>query len=124
MSHKGKTQLTYIFTVPPDLVAEGDRLFESHAAWMERTHPRDGDQALLSYTVVKGPEPSNPLDGSSKLTGNTNFVLSEIYETPAGVDNHVREAAESWEDLGTFEEWAGKANISAIQGSEILHSLW
>ena len=33
MSHKGKTQISFIFTAPPDLVAEGDRIFASHAAW-------------------------------------------------------------------------------------------
>ena len=35
MSHKGNTQLTVIFTATPDLVEEGDRIFESHAQWME-----------------------------------------------------------------------------------------
>ena len=31
MSTQGKTQLTIVFTAPPDLVAEGDRIFASHA---------------------------------------------------------------------------------------------
>ena len=85
MSHKGKTQLTIVFTAPPDLVAEGDRIFASHAKWMRNTHSREGAKALLHYNVVKGPELSNPMDPSSKPTGNTSFVLTEVYETPAGV---------------------------------------
>ena len=60
MSHKGKIQLMYLFVVPPDQVAEGDRIFGSHGPWMEATHHRTGDKALLSYNVSKGPELSNP----------------------------------------------------------------
>lgn len=59
VSHQGKTQVTFICTATVDQVAEGDRLFASHAAWMERTHYRDGELALLRYNIVKGPELSN-----------------------------------------------------------------
>ena len=73
MSHKGRTQITFIITAEPDQVAEGDRLFASHAAWIDKTHHRDGDLALLLYNVVKGPELSNSLDPGSASTGNTCF---------------------------------------------------
>ena len=53
MSHKGKIQLMFIFVAPPDQVAEGDRIFRSHGPWMEATHHREGDKALLSYNVSK-----------------------------------------------------------------------
>ena len=36
MSQKGKIQLTFIIIAPADQVAEGDRLFASHAPWMEK----------------------------------------------------------------------------------------
>ena len=88
MTYHGKTQLIGIFIPPPDQVAEGDRIFKSHRAWMEATHYRDGEKALLSYNVSNGPEPSNPTDPNSAPTGNTCFVLSEIYETRAGVLDH------------------------------------
>lgn len=55
MSHTGKSRLIIMFTVGPDDVAEGDRIFASHAEWM-KGHPRKGDAALLGYTVSKGPE--------------------------------------------------------------------
>ena len=53
MTYLGKTQLIAIFIVPPDQVAEGDRIFKSHRAWMEATHYREGEKALLSYTCPR-----------------------------------------------------------------------
>ncbi len=124
MSHKGKTQLTVIMTVSPDLVGEGDRIWASHAAWMEKTHYREGELALLLYNLVKGAELSNPLDPTSPPTGNTNFVLTEVYESPAGIEDHWKQAAESWEDFGAFMEWAGKIKVVTQHGSPVIHSLW
>jgi hypothetical protein len=43
VNYTGNAQLIMIFVAPPDLVAEGDRIFKTHAAWMERTHYREGD---------------------------------------------------------------------------------
>jgi hypothetical protein len=124
MSYEGKRQITLTCTVTPDLVAEGDRIFASHAEWMERTHYRDGDLALLRYNIVKGPELSNPLDPSSEPTGNTTFVLTEIYESPAGVEDHWKQGFESWEDIGAFVDWLQKGKLTMSHGSPIIHSLW
>ena len=124
MSHKGKTQVTFIFTASPDLAAEGDRIFASHAAWMEKTHHRDGQLALLVYNVVKGAELSNPLDPSSSPTSNTNFVVTEVYESPAGLEDHWKQGAEGWEDFAAFLEWAGKVKVAVLHGSPVIHSLW
>ena len=52
MSHKGKVQLTVIFTATPDVVEQGDQVAESHAAWMAESHYREGEKALLRYNVV------------------------------------------------------------------------
>ena len=125
MSHNiGKTQITIIFIAPPNLVAEGDRIFASHAAWMERTHYKEGELALLRYNIVKGPELSNPLDPSSKPTGNTMFVLDELYETQAGLDDHWKQAAESWKDFGAVAEWAGKCKVVTSHGGKVIQGLW
>jgi hypothetical protein len=75
MSEIGKTHIVIMWTVGPDDVAEGDRLFESHGKWMTG-HSRTGDAALRSYSISKGPELSNPLDPDSSPTGNTIFVLA------------------------------------------------
>ncbi|MCZ6879383.1 MAG: hypothetical protein O7G29_14720 [Acidobacteria bacterium] len=70
MSHQGKVQISIIFTATPDLVEQGDQIFESHAQWMAESHHREGEKALLQYNVSKGAELSNPLDPSSAPTGN------------------------------------------------------
>ena len=124
MAQKGNIQLTIIFTATPDLVAEGDRIFGSHAAWMAESHHRDGELALLSYNVVKGPELSNPLDPSSTPTGNTSFVLTEVYATQAGMDDHWKQGVETWSNFGAFAEWAGKIQVAVLHGSPVIHSLW
>ena len=66
---------------------------------MEATHHRTGTKALLSYNVSKGPELSNPIDLDPAPTGNTYFVLTEIYETEAGVADHFQHTTASWKDF-------------------------
>lgn len=124
MSHQGKIQLTIIITATPDLVAEGDRIFESHAKWMAESHHRDGEKALLRYNLVKGPELENPLDPSSAETGNTSFTLMEVYESEAGVADHWRMGAETWNDFPALADWAGRCQVTALHGAPIIHSLW
>ena len=54
MTYRDKIQLTLIIIAPPDQTAEGDRLFRSHGSWMEATHHRTEEKALLSYNVSTG----------------------------------------------------------------------
>ncbi len=124
MSNKGKIQLTFLIIAPPDQVAEGDRLFRSHAPWMEATHHRNGDKALLSYNVSKAPELSNPLDPSSAPTGNTCFILSEIYETDAGVAEHFQQSASSWQDYPALLKWMERCTVTGLPAAPIINSLW
>lgn len=124
MSHKGKIQLTLVITAPPDQVEEGDRIFRSHAPWMEETHPRDGEKALLRYSVSKAPELTNPMDPGSAPTGNTCFILDEVYETEAGVENHMQEAQSSWKEFPAVVEWMGKCKLTGVPAARIINSLW
>lgn len=124
MSHKGKVQLTFIIVAPPDQVAEGDRLFRSHGPWMEATHHRKGDKALLSYNLSKAPELSNPLDPRSAPTGNTCFILSEIYETNSGVADHFEMSASSWQDFPALVKWMEKCTVIGLPAATIINSLW
>ena len=124
MAHKGKIQLTFVIVASSDLVEEGERLFRSHAPWMEETHHREGDKALLSYDVSKAPELSNPMDPSSAPTGNTSFILSEIYETEAGVADHMQQAEASWPDFSAFLEWMEKCKVTGVAAAPIINSLW
>ena len=124
MSHKGKVQLTFIIIAPANQVAEGDRIFGTHAPWMEAAYHREGATALLSYNVSKAPELTNPMDPSSAPTGNTCFVLSEVYETEAGVTDHFKQAAESWKHFPALGQWFEKCKITAVPAEPIINSLW
>ena len=124
MAHQGKVQLTIVIIAPPDQVQEGDRIFESHAPWMEATHHRTGDKALLIYDVSKAPELSNPLDPSSPETGNTCFILSEVYESEAGVTDHFQQATSSWDDFPAFVKWMENCKVTAVPAAPIFNSLW
>lgn len=124
MAHNGKVQLTYVIVAPPDQVEEGERIFRSHGPWMERTHHRDGEAALLSYDVSKAPELSNPFDMSSEPTGNTVFILSEVYESEAGVQDHFQQAMESWDDFPALVDWLGKCSVTGLPAAPIGNSLW
>ena len=124
MSHKGKIQLIFLFVAPPDQVAEGDRIFRSHGPWLEATHHRTGDKALLSYNVSKAPELSNPVDSNSAPTGNTIFILNEIYETSAGVADHFQISQSSWQDFPALLKWLEKCKVTGLPAAPIVNSLW
>ena len=68
MNYTGKAHFSLIFTAPPELESEGDRLFSLHAAWMEETHHREGEKALLQYNVAK----------NSDDDGNIRFVIEQL----------------------------------------------
>jgi hypothetical protein len=124
MALTGKTQLLLTWVATPDKVAENDRIAASHAAWMAKTHHREGDKALLSYNFSKGPELANPLDPASAPTGNTRYVLSEVYETPAGIADHWGQAQQSWSDLGAMIQMVASCNPQMLHNGSIARSLW
>jgi hypothetical protein len=123
MSNLGKTHIIIMWTVGPADVAEGDRIFASHAEWI-KGHPRQGDTALLSYSISKGPELANPLDPNSAPTGNTIFVLDEFYESPAGVPRHWEDAIANWKDLGAIVEWSAKGKVATLHSGTAVQALW
>jgi hypothetical protein len=50
-------------------------------------------------------------------------VLSELYESSAGVVEHWRLAVESWEDIPAFMAWS-KGKAATPHGGGILQALW
>ena len=123
MSHMGKSHLVIVFTVGPDDVAEGDRLFASHGEFMKR-HPREGDLALLDYSVSKGPELSNSLDPNSEPTGNTSFVVDEYYESPAGIARHWQDTTDNWPEMSSdAPAWFAKATIATLHNGTAVQAL-
>ena len=124
MTRKGKTQLLITFVASPDKVDKLDRLVESHGSWMAETHHRDGPNALLSYNFSKGPELANPLDPNSEATGNIRYVLSEVYESPAGIGEHWAESQKSYGDFGALVDMVASCNPQTLHGGSIAESLW
>jgi len=124
MVRKGKVLLNYVIVAPADAVEEGKRIFASHGPWMQATHPRDGEAALLSYDVAIAPELSNPLDVDSDPTGKTCFILTEVYDSEAGVRNHFSEAGSSWNDFPALAEWLGRCRMYGTPAAPIVNSLW
>jgi hypothetical protein len=119
----GKTHIIIMWTVGADDVAEGDRIFASHGEWM-KGHPREGDEALLSSTISKGPELSNPLDPTSAPTGKTIYVLDEYYASPAGVPRHWKDAMDNWKDIGAIVEWSAKGTVATLHSGTVVQALW
>ena len=124
MARVGCTQLTYVIVAPPELAEEGDRVFRSHQKWMEATHHREGEKALLSYEVSRTPELSNPLDPNSEPTGNTIFVLSEVYRSDAGVIDHFEQAAATWVDYDAMVRLMQSSGATLVPRARVLYSLW
>jgi hypothetical protein len=123
MAYHNNTQLTLIIIAPSDQAAEGDRLFQSHGSWMESTHYRTGHKALLSYNVSKTAELSNPMDLNSAPTGNTCFILSEIYESKDGVVDHF-EQTNRWGEFPAMLKWMEKCKVTFVSAASIFNSLW
>ena len=112
MNYTGKAQFSLTCVAPPDLETEGDRIFSLHVAWMEETHYREGEKALLQYTVAK----------RSDDDGNIIFVLTEVYETMAGVEDHYKQAGDvEWRD--DWDKFIDQCQVIA-GGASIVHSLW
>ena len=124
MAYQGKVQLTLVFIAPPDQVAEGDRIFRSHAPWMKETHHRSGDKALLSYTLSKAPELSNPMDPSSAPTGKTIFVIDEYYASPAGIARHWQDSADNWPDMSAVLARGAKGEVATLHNGTAVQALW
>ncbi len=121
---EGKIQLLIVAVANAEQTVEGNRLFAAHAPWMKATNHQDGDKALLRYNVSTAPELSNPMDPESEPTGNTIFILAEVYETGAGVADHFEKAAASWDDYDAFMAWVGATNATVVPAAPIAHSLW
>jgi hypothetical protein len=118
----GKVRLTFTIVTSNQLAPEGDLLFKSHAAWLKATHHHTGPKALLSYDVSKMAELTDPTNLSSKPTGNTIFVLNEVYESEAGVLDHF-EQTPGWKDWPKFDAWMKKSKVTKVASGKIMQSL-
>ena len=118
----GKTKLTFTIVAPGNIAQEGKQLFLSHATWMKSTHSRSGSKALLSYDVSEMDELTNPTDLKSKSTGKKVFILSEVYESPTGVEDHFARTPD-WKDWPKFDAWLKKCKVTKASSTTIFNSL-
>jgi len=124
MARKGKVLLNYVIIAPEADAEEGRRIFGSHGPWMEATHHRGGDKALISYDVAIAPELSNPFDPSSEPTGRTCFILTEVYESDEGVEDHFSRAGSSWDEFPALGAWLERCELYGVPAAPIVNSLW
>lgn len=109
-----RTQWSFMCVCPAELEAEVDRIFASHAEWMRRTHHRQGDKALLQYPIAEGPDDD----------GAVVYAMTEIYQSPAGPEDHAKQAHESWEDFPAWQTLIDKCEGPWVNNGVIEHSLW
>jgi hypothetical protein len=124
MSQKGNIMFSMTFIVGPENKAEGETFLASHAKWMEKSHHKVGELALLSYNIAKSPEYTNPMDPTSAPTGNTIYTLCEVYKNPEGLADHWKQTQANWADFGAMVAWSGKVKTTILHGSPIEYSLW
>lgn len=122
MSTSDTRQIIFILTVPHSLLADAERLVASHAAWVTGTHDREGEGALLGYSLVRGEELSNPMDLASPPTGNTLFAITETYATEAGVADHWRRSL-SWDDFRPFLELVSKVKVTVMPSATVVSDI-
>ena len=90
----------------------------------EGSSPGGGHRALLSYSISKGPQLASPFDPASAPTGKTMYVLDEVYESPAGIAEHWKQAAETWKDLAAILRWGEKGEVATLHNGTIVQALW
>ncbi|MGZ8429681.1 MAG: hypothetical protein ACXWWV_07070 [Candidatus Deferrimicrobiaceae bacterium] len=64
------------------------------------------------------------MDPHSAPTGKTCFILSEIYETDAGVADHFQMSESSWRDFPALVKWMKKCTVTGLPAAPIINSLW
>ena len=116
----GKTQLTRIWKVKPDSVEKMKENAESHTNWMKETHNKEGEKAHLMLNWCMESEK----DEEGNETGNTLFVLTEVYETVAGVDDHFKQASETSVNFIPNNLAELTLSLTACDRGKIINSLW
>ena len=119
-----KVRFLTVISCPSDQVTEADRVFHSHIDWMKQTHQKTGPKGLLSYDVSKTAELLDPFDPASKSTGKTNYILTEVYNTDAGVTEHFDLAESGWKDYPAFNKLLGNCTTTKVRSAKIFNSLW
>ena len=79
--YQNKKQLQFIWILKPELSDVAKRVAEDHVKWMNETHTKEGEKALIVLNWSIGPEFKEGAE-----TGNIALILTEIYENQSGID--------------------------------------
>ena len=83
--------------------------------------PHVGRAGVAFLQRVQGPR--SLLTHSTLVpTGNTVYVLDEIYESEAGVTNHWT-ISQDFPDMGAVLAWADKAQVTTQHRGRVINSL-
>ena len=115
--YEGKIQLTRIWVYEAEHAYNMEENIAAHTKWMKETHYREGDKALHVLNWSSAPEMKDEVE-----TGNITFVLTEVYETMAGVDDHFQQAQNSLSMPHDMSE--GLVSLTICDRGNIKHSLW
>ena len=118
--YQNKKQLQFIWIFKPELSDVAKRVAEDHVKWMNETHTKEGEKALIVLNWSIGPEFKEGTE-----TGNMALILTEIYENQEGIDDHFKQAQnnESYfrDDLDEFSK--NCEHRVTIHSSDIIQSM-
>jgi hypothetical protein len=116
----GGAQAVMKMIVPAELGDRAIALWKSHASWMQKSHYKDGEKAVLFYHVTVADELDAPLAGpKATATGRKVLVVTEFYKNKAGLDDHFAKFQAG--------EWDGAAELQALMalgGVEMTASMY
>ena len=115
--YEGKTQLTRMWVYKAEYAQKMEENIAVHTKWMQETHYKEGDKALHFLNWSSAPKIKDEAE-----TGNITFVLTEVYETKAGVDDHFQQAQETLSLRNDLCE--GLVEKIVCDCGLIKHSLW
>ena len=118
--YQNKKQLQFIWIFKPELTDVAKRVAEDHVKWMNETHTKEGEKALIVLNWSIGPELKEGTE-----TGNIALILTEIYENQDGIDDHFKKAQDNKsyfrDDLDEFSK--NCEQIITIHSSDIIQSM-
>lgn len=129
-TRRGNHELTIVVITPqkylgtqPDGTPGFDALWAQHAQFMKSTH----GAFLISYSLNKGAQLSNPLDPSSAPTGNTMYVLNECYQSHDDISYHWTYTAANWEPgFNQLIALMQKPDVTVVtlHDGQVEHAMW
>lgn len=121
---EGDSQIIMIITTDAENEALADRLTASHARYTRENDPREGENALILYTLQKGPDYQYSEDYAAEdlRSDQIVYMITQTYKSRAGlVDNLIRVHSE-WEDFGEFARWGSGMSTTIRRDTTVIEA--